>query len=212
MGIRPAYLAHDEICCGEPLLRQGNEKEFVKNALDFVNICKIRGVDTVITPCAECYRAFKINYPRYLEGFKLPEFKHLSQVLAEKLNGLPFRADAFKDVKATYQDPCRLGRDCGIYEEPRSLISKLGGIEFVEMKKNRGDAVCCGAGGGVKLTNPEFAAWMGGNRIDMAKETEASIIITACPWCDYNFRDSMKNNDNIEVKNIVDLIDEAVAD
>ena len=59
---------------------------------------------------------------------------------------------------------------------------------------------------------PEFAEWMGGNRIDMAKETEASMIITACPWCDYNFRDSVKKDDNIEVKNIVDLLYECVAD
>jgi len=212
VGIEPAYLAHDEICCGEPLLRVGNEQEFINNAMDFVELCKNRGVKEVITPCAEGYRTFSINYPRYLAGVKLPKFRHITQVLSERLKALPVKTDAIKGVKVTYQDPCRLGRDCGIYEEPRNLIAHLTGIELVEMKKNRRDAVCCGAGGGVKLTNRAFAEWMGSNRIEMAKETGASVLVTACPWCDKNFRDSAQEKDRMAVKNVIDLLDECLVD
>jgi Fe-S oxidoreductase len=88
------------------------------------------------------------------------------------------------------------------------LINHLQGIEFIEMTKNRGDAVCCGAGGGVKLSNAEFAEWMGANRVEMAKETGASMFITACPWCDWNFKDSLKEGNGIEVKNVIDLLGE----
>ena len=211
-GIEPAYFAHDEICCGEPLLRLGNEEEFIKNAMDFVELCKTRGVKEVITPCAEGYRAFIINYPRYLEGVKLPTFKHMSQVLWERLDGLRFKKDAMKGIKVTYQDPCRLGRDCGIFEEPRSLICRADGIELVEMKRNRRDAVCCGAGGGVKLTNSDLAEWMGTNRVEMARETGSSMIITACPWCDKNFKDAVREEDGIKVQNLIDLMDQCIED
>ncbi len=32
----------------------------------------------------------------------------------------------------------------GMYEEPRNVIRKLG-IDFVEMERNREQALCCGA-------------------------------------------------------------------
>jgi fumarate reductase (CoM/CoB) subunit B len=210
VGIDPVYFADDEICCGEPLLRLGNEKEFIKNATDFVELCRIRGVKEVITPCAEGYRAFTKDYPRYLKGADLPAFKHLSQVLAEHSSDLLMKENVMEGLKITYQDPCRLGRDSGIYEEPRSLIQLVPGTEFVEMKKNREDAVCCGAGGGVKLTNSAFAQWMGTNRMHMAKETGSSVLITACPWCDRNLRDTLEGGDGIEVKNIIDFLSDAL--
>jgi len=143
---------------------------------------------------------------------KLPTFKHMSQVLSERLDGLRFKKDAMKGVKVTYQDPCRLGRDCGIFEEPRSLICRADGIELVEMKKNRRDAVCCGAGGGVKLTNSGLAEWMGTNRVEMAKETGSSMIITACPWCDKNFKDAVREEDGIKMQNLIDLMDQCIED
>jgi Fe-S oxidoreductase len=80
------------------------------------------------------------------------------------------------------------------------------------MAKNRRDAVCCGAGGGVKLSHSDFAEWMGKNRIDMARETGAPMLVTACPWCDWNLKDSIKDGDGIEVKNIVDLLGAQIED
>jgi Fe-S oxidoreductase len=49
---------------------------------------------------------------------------------------------------------------------------------------------------------------MGMNRIEMAKETGSQIIVTACPWCDKNFRDILKEGDGMEVKNVIDLLNE----
>jgi Fe-S oxidoreductase len=132
-------------------------------------------------------------------------------VLSEGLGDLKIMAGSSNGNKVTYQDPCRLGRDCGIYEEPRSLIAHAG-VELVEMARSRRDAVCCGAGGGVKLGQADFAEWMGMNRLDMAKETGTSTLITACPWCDWNFKDALKDGDGIEVKNIIDLLGDGIDD
>lgn len=190
-------------------MRLGNEDEFVKNALDFVERCKLRGVKEVITPCAECFRAFSINYPKYLKGVELPVFKHITQVLAEHKSQLKVKGEKIKGVKITYHDPCRLGRDCGVYEEPRSLLYDLKGVELVEMGKNRRDAVCCGAGGGVKLVNSPFAEEMGATRLEMAKQTGSSMLVTSCPWCEWNFRDALKTGDgSMGLKNIVELLHE----
>jgi len=209
VGVEPCYLAQDEPCCGEPLLRLGYENEFVKHALDFLECCKLRGVKEVITPCAECFRAFTINYPKYIKGVQLPVFRHVTQVLSDKKGRLKLKSEKIKGMKVTYHDPCRLGRDCGVYDEPRSLLYDLKGVEFVEMEKTRRDAVCCGAGGGVKLVNSPFAEEMGMTRLEMAKQTGASMLVTACPWCQWNFRDAMaKGGGTMVLKNIVDLVNE----
>jgi fumarate reductase (CoM/CoB) subunit B len=209
VGINPAYFAEKEMCCGEPLLRLGNEAEFIKNGLDFVEACHLAGVKQVITPCAEGFRSFTINYPRYLKDKELPQFKHITQVLAENTYKLQIKGN-LDGVKVTYHDPCRLGRDCKVYDEPRALINELKGLELLEMKKNRVNTVCCGAGGGVKLFNNDIAQWMGMNRLKMAEETGSSLLITACPWCEWNFDDAGENGNGMRVKNIIDLIHETV--
>ena len=44
----------------------------------------------------------------------------------------------------TYHDPCRLGRQMGIYDEPRELINAVEGVDLVEMEHHGEDAMCCG--------------------------------------------------------------------
>ena len=48
------------------------------------------------------------------------------------------------DTTVTYHDPCRLGRQMGIYDEPRELINAVEGVEIVEMEHSGEDAMCCG--------------------------------------------------------------------
>ena len=58
------------------------------------------------------------------------------------------------DKRVTYHDPCDLGRHCGTYEEPRNTIRKIA-PNFVELPSNRENALCCGAGGGVRGAYPK---------------------------------------------------------
>lgn len=141
VGIEPCYLAQDELCCGEPLLRVGHEDDFVKTALDFLEHCKLRGVKEVITPCAGCFRAFSINYPKYLKEARLRVFRHMMQVLSENRGELKIKGNRLEGTRMTYHDPCRLGWDCGVYDEPRSLLCGIKGVEFVEMARTRRDAL-----------------------------------------------------------------------
>ena len=49
-----------------------------------------------------------------------------------------------EDVVVTYHDPCRLGRQMNIYEEPRDLVNAVEGVNLVEMEHTGEDALCCG--------------------------------------------------------------------
>ena len=72
-------------------------------------------------------------------------------------------------------------------------------------------AWCCGAGGGVNESNPEFSLWTASERIKEAEATGAEAIVTACPWCEQNFIKAIKDiGSKLKVYDIVELVETAV--
>jgi Fe-S oxidoreductase len=72
-------------------------------------------------------------------------------------------------------------------------------------------AWCCGAGGGVNESNPEFAQWTAQERIDEACSTGAEAIVTACPWCEKTLKKAIGENGNgLKVYDIVELVEQAM--
>jgi Fe-S oxidoreductase len=99
----------------------------------------------------------------------------------------------------------------GVYDIPRQIIKSIPGIRFVEMERIREYAWCCGSGGGVKESYPEFATWTGTERLKEAESTGADAVVTACGWCERNFRDAIiEDGRRIEVYNMVDLLEKAL--
>ena len=76
------------------------------------------GIDTLVTSCAECFRTFAMDYE--LEEMKV---MHTTEYLIE--NGFEMDLAVSEDVTVTYHDPCRLGRQMNIYDEPRDLVKAL---------------------------------------------------------------------------------------
>jgi Fe-S oxidoreductase len=70
---------------------------------------------------------------------------------------------------------------------------------------------CCGAGGGVSDSNPDFATWTAQKRIDEAVSTGAEAIVTACPWCEKTFNEAIKESgSSLKVYDIVELVEKAI--
>jgi Fe-S oxidoreductase len=99
----------------------------------------------------------------------------------------------------------------GIYGPPRDLLKSIPGLKLLEMDRTREYAWCCGSGGGVKDSNPEFALWTAKERIEEAESTGAEAIVTACPGCERNFIDALKgdNSSSLKVYDIVELLGQA---
>ena len=117
-------------------------------------------------------------------------------------------------MKVTYHDPCHLGRhlgDSGVYEPPRSVLKSLPGIELVEMERNRENAWCCGAGAGVSQANVDLALWTANERLKEAVSTGATALVTACPWCERNFKDAVQAfEEKIEIYDIAEIVHKAL--
>ena len=97
------------------------------------------------------------------------------------------------------------------YEIPREILNKIPGIELTEMKRNRNNAWCCGAGGGVKSQFSDLAISISKERIKEALDSGAQILTTSCPFCIGNLSDAYKEvgaeiQEKIKVIDIIDLI------
>jgi len=146
----------DEHCCTSPMLRTGQ----VDIAPDFMNynIAQIRnaGASKVVTSCAGCYRTLLKDYEKFGADLGF-EVYHTGELIKKLLDEGKIKIKSNYDKVITYHDPCHLGRHMEMYEIPREVIKQIPGIKLVEMKRNRNNAWCCGAGGGVKIGFPDWA-------------------------------------------------------
>lgn len=186
-----------EICCGSPLYRTGY-LEVYDELEDYIEMYLIRHeIKKIITTCAGCYSTLKNRF----KGKEI-EITHITEELANRYKNGQLKIKKIDNKKIiTYHDPCHLGRLGGIYDAPRKLVGALTD-SFVEMKDNRVDSKCCGAGGGVRSSNKDLAHKLARERIRQAEDIDAKIIITSCPFCVMNLKEASK----MEVAEIVDLL------
>jgi fumarate reductase (CoM/CoB) subunit B len=186
-----------QICCGSPLLRTGQNdrvKDLVKKNNEILS-----QYDTIITVCAGCGATLKNDYPKYGVNLNIVD---ISEFLANSLNTKDMKE---LNLKITYHDPCHLVRGQKIKNQPREILKKIKGVEFIEMKK---PDQCCGAGGGVKAGQPEIAQKLGEKKAKMIKKLNVDAVISICPFCQYNIQDSLEkeNSSDIKVMNILELL------
>lgn len=174
----------EEVCCGSPVLNAGYKKDFRNLAKKNFEIFKKRNISKIITPCPGCYNVFKNEIPKVLHNWDI-EVEHFTQILLKELKKRKQKKEVKKEI-VSYHDPCHLGRFSRIYDEPREIIKILGG-ELKEMIHNRENALCCGAGGGVKANYPEIAREIAKKRMEEAPK-EAVKILTPCGLCATNLK------------------------
>lgn len=198
------YTLIDEVCCSGVLEDVGYE---INDALAVKNIDKIlhTGAKTVITGCPYCYRTFnnKAQYDQLLkEGIQVT---HITQFLQD------FDFGVTTNKRVTYHDPCDLGRHCGIYEEPRNTIRKIA-TNFVELPANRENALCCGAGGGVRGAYAKNSIAMARRRLDQVEEVGADIVLTECNSCVHNLANARLRKQKFRIYNTTQFINELMED
>jgi len=192
LGIK-YQIMDEEWCCGSVLLRTGqveDAKEIMEHNIEAI---KSSGAKTIVFTCPGCLMTFVKDYSDM--GVELV---HSTQFL----RGLRMKVKQ-QGMEVAYHDPCHLGRDLGIYEEPRAVLKEIADVK--EMKREREQAWCCGSGGGVKSAYDDFALWSAGERIKEAKEVGAEALVSACPFCKLNLREAAEN-EGMDVYDVVELV------
>ncbi len=238
-GVNFGIAGDAETCCGGRAYQMGYRNDFLNQAQKNMALIKKAGVKKVVTGCADGYQAFKVLYDKHgLKGDL--EVLHISEYIDALIKDGSLKLRNKVDLSITYHDPCRLGRlgepwihwkgkkipgdrfvfdppktyrrgAFGVYEPPRRILNSIPGIKLTEMTRIKEYSWCCGAGGGVHESNPEFARWTALERIEEAKSTGAEAMVTACPWCEGTFKEAIaESGGNLKVYDIVELVEQAI--
>ena len=207
-GVDYAVMGGDETCCGYPLFISGLEDEARELAVANVQRVAEAGAKQLITTCPSCYRAWREFYPRLLGAAPEVQILHATEwlVAAE----LPLKAIG-NVGRATFHDPCDLGRGSGIFDAPREFLSRIEGLELVEMSQNRAEALCCGGGGNMESLDLATSQSVAQTRLGQAVETGADLLITACPQCERTLMGARSRSVRISVMDIAEVAWRAVA-
>jgi len=189
LGIKFSILGEEEYCCGNPLIMTGQlplAREVARHNWECLKDKR------VITSCPGCYRCFKAEYLKLMgEEFQINAV-HIVELLAELIEEGKIKFKKEIKEKVVYHDPCELGREMGVYDQPRKVIQSIPGIELVELERNKANTWCCGGGGGLKGADYDLSLEIGKDKVKEALATGAKKIISACPSCKTSINDAIR--------------------
>ncbi|RJR27277.1 MAG: (Fe-S)-binding protein [Desulfobacteraceae bacterium] len=203
-GVDFTVLGGEEWCCGFPLIGAGMS-ERIKTLMEH-NLEKVKsvGAKSIVFTCPSCYHTWKHLYQPDVKLF------HASQMLNELIKEGRVKLKE-KKVRATYHDPCDLGRNSGVFEEPRQVLKAIPGLTLVELASNRQLSTCCGGGGNVEMVNPELSAKVASMKLEQIAQTGADMVVSSCQQCLRTIATRAKRQKtDLVVKDLTELVVEAM--
>jgi L-lactate dehydrogenase complex protein LldE len=182
-GVEVEYNA-EQTCCGQPAFNAGFRDEARDVCTKFLK--DFGGHDYVVAPSASCVGFVRNYYSALFDNSSLHnEVRDLgkrtfefSSFLVNVLGVEDLGAALFG--KATYHDSCAGLRECKIKEEPRKLLSRVKGLELLEMEDVE---TCCGFGGSFAVKFESISVAMADQKVNNAMQTGADYIISTDLSC-----------------------------
>lgn len=188
-------------CCGLPAYGHGDLEAARIMAQKNIQLFQELDGEGLVTECASC-SSFLKKYPslfpddphfqKQAENFSRRVFDISEFLLPQKLE--------FKNnhphLKVTFHDPCHLRRFQKIKDQPRQLLQKIPGINFVEMPEADW---CCGGGAGLNLAHYNLSMQILERKMANLQKSKAQVLITSCPGCYLQLRHGVKKK-NLPVK------------
>ncbi len=194
-GVHVAYNP-EQTCCGQPSYNSGYWKETKKLAKKFIE--DFSGEHLIVSPSASCTGFIKNYYSdlftkedtEYEAHLQLKErLFELTDFLVNKINFTDFGASFPHTV--CYHDACTALREYGIKKEPRLLLSKVKGLNLIEMEDLE---TCCGFGGTFSAKFHSISSAMTQQKVENALNTGAEFIISTESSCLMNIESYIKKH------------------
>jgi len=174
----------NQTCCGQPAFNAGFWDDARQVCTKFLE--DFRGADYVVAPSASCVGFVRNYYSKLFDNSshhnEVKDLQkrtfELSEFLVNVLQVDDFGASL--PAKVTYHDSCAGLRECKIKQEPRQLLSKVKGLELVEMNDVE---TCCGFGGTFAVKFEAISTAMADQKVNNALATGAEYIISTDHSC-----------------------------
>lgn len=198
----------EQTCCGQPAFNAGFRNESREVCLKFIK--DFEGKDFIVAPSASCVGFVKNYYSKLFENSsnhkevkqlqgRIFEFSNfLVNILKTEFTGATLHA------KATYHDSCAGLRECGIKNEPRTLLKNVAGLEIIEMEHVE---TCCGFGGTFAVKYEPISIAMADQKLVNATATGAEYIISTDLSCLMHINSyAAKKGINIKTLHLADVL------
>lgn len=173
-----------QTCCGQIAFNSGFWDEAKAIGSKFIK--DFPNDRFVVGPSASCVGFIRNHYHKLFYNSSLHnEYRQLTRNIFEFTDFLVNQMKvedlhASFDAKVTYHDSCAALREYKLKDEPRRLLSKVRGLELLEMKEND---VCCGFGGTFSVKHEAISTAMAGQKVQNALETGAEYIVSTDSSC-----------------------------
>jgi L-lactate dehydrogenase complex protein LldE len=199
----------DQTCCGQPAFNSGYHRQARVAARKFIRL--FEDAQSIVCPSGSCVHMVRHHYPelfrddpawlRRAESIRDKTFE-LTEYLVDVLGVEDL--DARFDGKLTYHDSCHPLRGLGIMDQPRRLISKVGGAEFIEMQNSD---QCCGFGGAFAVKYPEISTAMVEDKVKNIIATGADAVVGVDMSCLMNIQGLLsRKKSDIKIMHIAELL------
>ena len=206
-GVDFGTLGDEENCCGNEVFGMGEKGLFDFLVEENVKLFNKYSVKQIVTNCPHSYHSFKNRYGQ--TGF---EVLHHTQLLADLVNKEKLKFSNAINKAVIYHDPCFIGKQNNVYDEPRRVLENLPGVKLVEFERRRERSLCCEGGGGrmwVDIPGERLAEM----RVKDAAEAGAEILAVACPFCLLTFEDAVKTTGlegKLQILDVAELVAQAI--
>lgn len=203
-GVKYAALGEMEQCTGDSARRAGNEFLFNELAITNVEMLNEIGASRIVTTCPHCLHTLKNEYPAFGGNYTVI---HHTQLIDELISTGRLRLKTSQLQEITFHDPCYLGRQNGILDEPRQVLATTNS-SLLEMPRHGQKSFCCGAGGAQMWKEEEHGnERVNANRFDEAVATGADTLAVGCPFCMVMLNDAKNDaHSDMQVLDVAEII------
>ncbi|HEY3943979.1 MAG TPA: (Fe-S)-binding protein [Solirubrobacteraceae bacterium] len=210
-GVDFGILYDGERNSGNDVRRIGEEGLFESLAEQNIATISECEFERIMTTDPHSLNTLRNEYPQLGSDWQV---LHHTELLLELIRTGSLDVGGRLSYRATYHDPCYLGRHNGVYEAPRQILRELG-CALIEMPRNRSNSFCCGAGGGrIWIPDQPGQERPSENRIREAVALpDVELFVVCCPKDVTMFEDAIKTSGNaerIELRELTELVDEAL--
>lgn len=202
-GVKVGILGRQETCTGDPARRAGNEYLFQVLARQNVETMNTLGVKRIVATCPHCFNTLTNEYPRLAGRY---EVVHHTQLLQDLVAQGRLKPEVAVDRRLTYHDPCYVGRYHDLYEQPRSVLGAVPGVQVQEVPgacRERG--MCCGAGGARVFMEETRGRKINHLRLEQIEATQPQGVATACPYCVIMLEDATRTRGSYDDLPVLDI-------
>ena len=208
-GLDFGTLGTEENCCGSEVRRMGELGLFEMLVEENRERIRDSGASRIVTTSPHCFNTLSNEYA--LDDVRV---MHYTQLVAELLATGDLTFTKHRGRTVTYHDPCFLGKQNQVFEEPRAILAAIPGVRLVEMDRNRERSLCCEGGGGRMWTEgTTLEDRLALQRVTEAASTGADVLAVACPFCLLTLEDAVKVaglDERLQVMDIMELVAEAM--